>query len=765
MYATITSKDHVRNIQQDLQNMYFSDMYRDTILHCSDGSIYLSRLLTGLLFPFLKPSRCFQMLEEATLILPEYNKLEIEKSIFNLLGIKYSDQSQDAAFVAEWPKEIDKIIGTLHPTSPVKGYKNATKAVLHSAMTQETAVIHAASTDDERDDLRIVDGGDMETEEWRSASSQQDDTRKIHKKLKVQHYNNVNNKSRPPQPPRITTTVAHHPHPHATAVASFPAAVASLPAAVTTTVEIGACNPSGHGRPIEGVNMIAAHPQINHQTQYLQTSEIVMSEGEAIVGDNNQIVLPSPGFLCPLCNSLFVDKQQFDAHIRQNHNLYKCKHCEATFKRQRDLLDHGRVHSGHKLIKCDICDKDFTERGLLWHTERFHKVEIPTPPTPVPTPAPSEEPKTKSNSLQDTLDSSKPMKKRGLKSDVTDQASNPNTTQEQISPGKEKESPTSSPQEQEKAKQRNKALKTTATPDGKGNTEDPVYVKNNVYFSSSDSDPDDPSSGSVSERVKRKKTRSRHEEHCEKCGEAIPRRNIAEHRKACSGTASPQKPADTPTNNNNTANGGGETTPIASSIIATRSGGLSLTIPPSKNDVPQIKLTIAASPSVSATTPGKAESGGSGKKTTLRKLFSCSYCHKKFSYNSSMRVHEKVHLGGKPYHCDMCDAKFSNKFDLYAHEKEHSDQRPHKCDMCQETFKTEDNLRFHKMIHSAQEPITCKYCNKYFQTKQQLTEHEKVHTGPFKCIHCDISYDKATKLSSHIKSKHSKETAAAAATK
>ena len=37
------------------------------------------------------------------------------------------------------------------------------KAVLHSAMTQETAVIHAASTDDERDDLRIVDGGDVET--------------------------------------------------------------------------------------------------------------------------------------------------------------------------------------------------------------------------------------------------------------------------------------------------------------------------------------------------------------------------------------------------------------------------------------------------------------------------------------------------------------------------------------------------------------------------------------------------------------------------
>ena len=35
-------------------------------------------------------------------------------------------------------------------------------------MTQETAVIHAASTDDERDDLRIVDGGEIESGEEKS---------------------------------------------------------------------------------------------------------------------------------------------------------------------------------------------------------------------------------------------------------------------------------------------------------------------------------------------------------------------------------------------------------------------------------------------------------------------------------------------------------------------------------------------------------------------------------------------------------------------
>ena len=95
-------------------------------------------------------------------------------------------------------------------------------------------------------------------EEWRPAPSHQDDTRKIHKKLKVQHYNNVNNKSRPQ--PITTSAVAHHgppPHPHATAVASLPPT-----AAVATTVEIRAGNHgSSHGMPMEAVNMVAAHPQ------------------------------------------------------------------------------------------------------------------------------------------------------------------------------------------------------------------------------------------------------------------------------------------------------------------------------------------------------------------------------------------------------------------------------------------------------------------------------------------------------------------------
>ena len=73
----------------------------------------------------------------------------------------------------------------------------------------------------------------------------------------------------------------------------------------------------------------------------------------------------------------------------------------------------------------------------------------------------------------------------------------------------------------------------------------------------------------------------------------------------------------------------------------------------------------------------------------MKKLFACAFCHKRFSHLASMKVHEKVHLGGKPHQCDMCAAKFSNKFDLFAHEERtHSAAWPHKCDECAATFKT-----------------------------------------------------------------------------
>merc|ERR1719187_3238512 len=85
---------------------------------------------------------------------------------------------------------------------------------------------------------------------------------------------------------------------------------------------------------------------------------------------------------------MFPAQDLLEAHIKTHNQKYKCQICKAAFSKMRDLTDHARMHSGHKLVKCKICDKDFTEKGLRQHTERFHKVE---------------------------LDSCKPMKKRELR--------------------------------------------------------------------------------------------------------------------------------------------------------------------------------------------------------------------------------------------------------------------------------------------------------------------------------------------------------------
>lgn len=157
---------------------------------------------------------------------------------------------------------------------------------------------------------------------------------------------------------------------------------------------------------------------------------------------------------------------------------------------------------------------------------------------------------------------------------------------------------------------------------------------------------------------------------------------------------------------------------------------------------------------------GRTPSGRERKNPPLKKLFSCVYCQKRFSHLASMKVHEKVHLGGKPHQCDMCAAKFSNKFDLFAHEeKTHSSARPHKCDECAATFKTADSLRFHKLIHEESQPMVCRFCQRGFKNKGQLDFHERVHLGekPFKCDHCGQGFETATKLTRHITVSHMQE--------
>ena len=285
---------------------------------------------------------------------------------------------------------------------------------------------------------------------------------------------------------------------------------------------------------------------------------------------------------------------------------HKCITCGIVCTKARELIEHQRIHSGAKLVKCNICEKDFTEKGLKLHTDRFHRIE--------------------KNSL-------------------------------------------------------------VRTRTGKDNVN---YMEDKISFtSSSDSDPDEPDEPKV------KVTKLKRTEFCDLCEKYFTKKGIKLHI-----TRYHQEPE-------------------------------------SADNEKMVKKEKKKNP-------------------PLKKLFICGFCEKKFSHLASMKVHEKVHLGGKPHMCDMCDAKFSNKFDLFTHEKTHADARPHKCDECSETFKIAESLRFHKLIHVESQPNVCRFCKKCFKNKNQLELHERIHMGdkPFKCTHCEQCYETASKLTRHITSTH-----------
>ena len=88
---------------------------------------------------------------------------------------------------------------------------------------------------------------------------------------------------------------------------------------------------------------------------------------------------PTHPFSCSVCHEKFKAQDVMENHMKIHSDKHKCQTCGLVCTKARELIEHQRIHSGAKLVKCNICDKDFTEKGLKLHADRFHKVEKKSP--------------------------------------------------------------------------------------------------------------------------------------------------------------------------------------------------------------------------------------------------------------------------------------------------------------------------------------------------------------------------------------------------
>ena len=178
-----------------------------------------------------------------------------------------------------------------------------------------------------------------------------------------------------------------------------------------------------------------------------------------------------------------------------------------------------------------------------------------------------------------------------------------------------------------------------------------------------------------------------------------------------------------------------------------------------------------------------------GVKKYYKYLLECKVCEKKFCTTSSLRAHQLVHTGEKPFTCEVCGKAFRQRYYVKIHMLSHSESKQFKCDLCDKYFSndyarrehmqrrhgtrkfacdqctcayaTKKALKRHNVeIHlGLQKRVACSECGKSFRGNAVLQQHMRTHTGerPFQCEQCGAAFKQKAQLNMHVERVHQEQ--------
>ena len=99
-------------------------------------------------------------------------------------------------------------------------------------------------------------------------------------------------------------------------------------------------------------------------------------------------------------------------------------------------------------------------------------------------------------------------------------------------------------------------------------------------------------------------------------------------------------------------------------------------------------------------------------------------------FNESINQFANILLPDKRrYECMECRKLFSSAKTLKCHQGVHSGVKPFQCKLCAKHFRRPEYLSLHLRIHAGEKTYLCEFCGSTWYTKSKLSLHAKIHAN------------------------------------